>query len=103
MIELTFKIDDIDYDAAAELLLPMLTEQMANSDNPMLHRLFTGRQRLSVSAAKSFLKVMPQEKKDELMAKYLNTNKSRISKNLIQLAAKYNVYLKIKDIKAEIK
>ena len=104
MIEIKLQIDDIDYDTAIDVLLPVLADQMAKgTENPMLRRLFTGGQKLSASAAKSFISIMPKEKKDELVVKYINSNKADVSKKLMQLGAKNNVHLKIKDIKASSK
>lgn len=101
MIEIKIMIDDIDYDTAADVLLPIFAEQFVNgNDNPMLKQLFSGGQRLSASAAKSFISIMPQRKKDELVVRYLNANKEKISEQLMQYGAKNNVKLTIKNIES---
>ena len=102
MIEIKIQIDNIDYDSAADTLLPLLADQLAcSTDNPMLKQLFSGRQRLSLSAAKSFISVLPKEKKDELVVKYMNSNKVQLSQKLMQFAADNKIRLNIKNIEVE--
>lgn len=104
MIEITFQIDDIDYDSAADVLLPLCAEKIVDGlENPMIKKLVSNNQQISIGMLKSFIGMMPQSKKDELVVKYFNKNKNEIADELIKLMAQYKIRLKIKDIKTSNK
>ena len=100
MIELTVKIDDVDYASLAELLLPALEKEAESADMLWAKLLLLGKG-MSVSAAQSILKRMPQEKKDALAVKYINSNSVEIARKLEMTAAKNGFSLSIREIDAE--
>lgn len=98
MIELTLKIDEIDYDALAKLLLPALIEQLEQNS---LGRIFVRSPDAARSAAMNLLSRMTQEKKDALLAKYITQNGEKAAAVLEDMAGKNGIKLKISSVSAE--
>ena len=98
MIEITLKVDRVDYDALAELLLPALLGQMEQNS---LGRIFVRSPEAAQGAATKLLARLSQEKKDELLAKYLNQNRDKAEKALEEMAGRSGVSLRVCDISAK--
>lgn len=98
MIEITLKVDRVDYDALAELLLPALLGQMEQNS---LGRIFVRSPEAAQGAAKKLLARLSQEKKDELLVKYLNQNRDKAEKALEEMAGRSGVSLRVCDISAK--
>ena len=68
MIELKILIDEIDYDSVADFLVPLLVEKLKKEDKTGLFgSMLSGNSAMASNMARSLLKKMPQEKKDELV------------------------------------
>lgn len=98
MIELTIKIDHIDYNDLAELLLPMLMDQLPTDG--LAGRLLRSPDKAQ-SLVRELLSRMPQSQKDELLVKYLNQNSGKVMGKLEQLTAKNGVSVKLNDVHAK--
>ena len=70
MIEITLRVDEIDYDSLADLLLPALLERMS------------------------------QEQKDALLTKFLSSNREKGAELLQNMAAQNGVKLRVTDLEA---
>ena len=95
MIQLSLSLDDIDYAAASELLLPLLAEQLKKE-----HALVGGLlgSHAAEALTKSILNGMPQEKKDALLVKAAEAHKAEIAAKLESILREKNINLSIKDI-----
>lgn len=99
MIELTIKVEQIDYNDLAELLLPLLSEQLPKS-GLMGHLLRSPEKAQGLIT--ELLARMPQKQKDELMARYINQNSSKAAAKLEEMAAKNGVSLKLSEVIAKV-
>jgi hypothetical protein len=97
MIKLGIEITDIDYDSLIEQYLPLMTERLRQSGNPVAMLISNG---MPASMAKMILKKLPPATKDQLTADLLNTNKDQLSLLLKGLALEQKVRLEIGDLKA---
>ncbi len=101
MIELKLQVSDVDYDTLAELLLPAVMEQMGRaSDSPLWSRLLLSSQGFTAGAAKAVLARMSKEKKEEMLAGYINKNGSRIAELFMQMAASKGVGMTVSGVEA---
>lgn len=95
MIELKIDISDLDYGALAELLLPYMTQQSGGAD---ANSRLTGI--IGLGAAKALLAKMPAEKKDELLARYVNKNTERINKLIGDAAEAKGIKITVSNVRA---
>jgi len=98
MIELKLTLDELDYDALADRFLPVLTEQLRASGNPIGMLLSNG---MSASMAKGILHGLSKEKKEQLAVDLLNGNKSKIIAALEHAAGQQGFPLHICDAQAD--
>jgi len=98
MIELTIKVDHIDYNDLAELLLPMLSDRLPKDG--LMGRLLNSPERAE-KLVKEILGRMSQEQKDELLVKYINQNSVKAMTELEKAASRSGVSLKLRDIGAK--
>lgn len=97
MIKLEIEVRDIDYDSLIEQYLPVMTERLRETGNPVAMLLSNG---MPASMAKMILKKLPPATKDQLTADLVNTNKDQIIKLLTDLALGQKVRMEIADLKA---
>lgn len=95
MLELRIQVDDIDYENAAEGLIPLLAEQLSKENSNPLIKAFASSQGAVTGAAKAMLKVLTQKQKDELVIKCFNSNKAKLIDLAETEAAKNNVKIRI--------
>lgn len=100
MIELKIKICDIDYDALAELMTPMIIEHMKGSGG-FLGGILSAGGGAAAGAAKAFFKKLPREKKDELAVSFLNGNSYKIRELLENEGAKNGFKFSVADAEAK--
>lgn len=100
-MEIRINIDNIDYDALADRMMPMLIEQMANDKDDVVTRLMLLSQGFTESTVKMILSRMSQQKKDELLAKLINKNKSKIMGLFTDMAAGQGIRLTVTDVEAK--
>jgi hypothetical protein len=98
MIKIEIELKDIDYDNLIEQFLPVMTERLRQSNNPVALLLSNG---MPASMAKMILKKLPPATKDQLTADLINSNKEQLVKLLADLAQQNNVRLDIGDLKAK--
>lgn len=98
MIELTIRVDHIDYNDLAELLLPMLSDQMPKDG--LMGRLLRNPEKAQ-GLVMELLNRMPQSQKDELLVKYINQNSGKAMAKLEDMAAKNGVSMKLRDVHAK--
>jgi len=98
MIELTIKVDNINYTDLAELLLPMLSDQLPKDG--LMGRLLRDPKKAQ-GLVIELLNRMPQAQKDELLVKYINQNSGKAMAKLEDMAAKNGVYMKLRDVHAK--
>ncbi len=98
MIELTIKVDHIDYNDLAELLLPMLSDQLPKDG--LMGRLLRDPKRAQ-GLINELLNKMPQHQKDELLVKYINQNSGKAMAKLENMAAQNGVSMRLRDVSAK--
>ena len=98
MIELTIRVDSINYTDLAELLLPMLSDRLPKDG--LMGRLLNSPERAE-SLVKEILGRMSQEQKDELLVKYINQNSYKAMDKLEDAAARNGVSMKPGKISAK--
>ena len=98
MIEVRILLDDIDYDALAELLLPLIAEKLEEKGGFMA---LLGRNKDGMAGvARHLLKTMSQEKRDEFLLQLLQEKKPLVLKKATEKAAQLRTGVRIADISA---
>ena len=97
MIRIEFELTDIDYDSLIEQYLPVLTERLRQSGNPVAMLLSNG---MPSSMAKMILKNLPSATKDQLTADLINSNRDQLVRLLKETAQGQNVRLEITGLTA---
>ena len=98
MIEVRILLDDIDYDALAELLLPLIAEKLEEKGGFMA---LLGRNKDGMAGvARHLLKTMSQEKRDEFLLQLLQEKKSLVLKKANEKAAQLRTGVRIADVSA---
>ena len=97
MIEITLRVDEIDYDALADLLLPALLERV---ENDSIGRFFIRSPEAGEQMARKLLERMSQEQKDALLTKFLSSNREKGAALLQNMAAQNGVKLRVTDLEA---
>ena len=96
MIRLEMIVDDIDYEAVSDLLLPLLADK--TKDESRLAGNLLGSNAVG-SLARTMLRAMPQEKKDALVVKTLNGKKDLLMEKAEALLREKSIHLSIKELK----
>lgn len=99
MFELRIVVDDIDYENAADGLIPLLAQQLEKENSNPLTRAFVSSKNAVAGAIKAILRMMTQKQKDELVIKCFESNKQKLITAVEREAQKRNVEIKIKDTK----
>lgn len=98
MIEVRILLDDIDYDALVELLLPLIAEKLEEKGGIMA---LLGRNKDGMAGvARQLLKTMSQEKRDEFLLQLLQEKKMPVLKKANEKAADLRAGVTVKDISA---
>lgn len=98
MIELTVKVDYVNYNDLADLLLPMVEDKLPKDG--LAGRLLKDPARAE-ALVKELLNRMSQKQKDELLIKYINQNSIKAMRTLEDMAAKNGVSMRLGDIRAK--
>ena len=88
MIRLELTLTDVDFDTLIELYLPQLAEKLRASGNPVGMLLSNG---MSPAMAKTVLRTLSQEKKEQLCADLINGNSARIAELFESAAAQKGI------------
>ena len=97
-MKITLDISNVDYDALADVLLPMLEEQMG--DNVWFPAALTSGGK-ATQAAKSMLRRLPQQRKDAILANYINRSRDKIAALLMDAARTKGLNLAVSNVRAE--
>lgn len=100
MPEFRISVSDIDYGAAAELLLDMVGEKADASDSKAL-RLLSGMANAAGTLPKKAVNALPQNVKDEILVSLVNNFKDKLIGAVESKAAAKGVTLTIDDIAAK--
>lgn len=98
MIELRILLDDIDYDALAELLLPLAAQTLVEKGG--LWAMLGRNQEGMTGVARQLLKTMSQEKRDDFLLQLLQEKKSVLLDKANEKAAEREVGIRILDMSA---
>ena len=93
----SFQISDVDYDSLAELLAPMLEQQLG--DSVWFSSSLTGAR--AAQAAKAILARLPQSRKDAILKNYINRSGGKIAELLMNAAASKGVRLTVTNVRAQ--
>lgn len=97
MIEVRMLIDSIDYDSVAEMLVPLLAENLEQKGG-LMGKLAGSKKEFVTNAARKMLGKMSQEKKDEMVVDLLNKKHEMLIEKLSDLATSKGVKAKIRSI-----
>ena len=79
MIEVKILVDNINYESVAEFLVPLLAESMKNGEKGgILGSVLAGNPEMATNMARTILKTMSQEKKDELLLQMVAKHRDKI-------------------------
>lgn len=103
MIELKILLDNIDYDSLADVLVPLLAEKMKDGEKGgILGSILAGNPEAASTVARTLLKTMSQEKKNELLVQLIGKNRDKLLKKGRSLAASRGLELELCDVAARI-
>ena len=72
-------MDNINYESVAEFLVPLLAESMKNGEKGgILGSVLAGNPEMATNMARTILKTMSQEKKDELLLQMVAKHRDKI-------------------------
>lgn len=99
MIELKLLVDEVDYDSLAETLLPLVQDKLRDSGG-MLGGMLSGSPGMAAAMARTALRAMSQEKKDELLVQLVTKNRDKLLQKGSALAEKNGIKLHLYDVSA---
>lgn len=97
MIHIELTVDDLDYDMLIDRFLPIITEKLQQNNNPVAMLISNS---MPASMAKSIVKQLPQDKKDQLAADLINQFGGEIEQGAENVAAQYGIHVSVHDLKA---
>ncbi|MGE4484453.1 MAG: hypothetical protein AB7C97_04960 [Oscillospiraceae bacterium] len=100
MIRIEMEVEELDYNTLIDQYLPVMVEKLRQTNNPVAMLLSNG---MPAAMAKSILKSLPQEKKDELTADLINSYNTKIAEKAEDFAKQQNINVSIRQITASIK
>ena len=89
---LLVNVDEIDYASLAALLIPMVAN---SSGGALLDRMGL----LTPEKTASILNMLPQEKKDAMLAAYINKNSGKAAELIMKLAGDKGYKLRVSEVK----
>mgnify|MGYP004464372201 CR=1 FL=1 len=95
MIELKLLVDEVDYDSLAETLLPLVQDKLRDSGG-----MLSGSPEMAAAMARTALRAMSQEKKDELLVQLVTKNRDKLLQKGGELAEKNGIKLHLYDVSA---
>ena len=97
--ELKLLVDEVDYDSLAETLLPLVQDKLRDSGG-MLGGMLSGSPEMAAAMARTALRAMSQEKKDELLVQLVTKNRDKLLQKGGELAEKNGIKLHLYDVSA---
>jgi len=101
MIEVKIKINEVDYGAAVDVLMPVLLDKLCSLCDPVT-KILLGK-RMSGPAAKAALDKLPQRTKEELAAACLNHYSEEISRLMVNVAAQKGIGVQVGGVEVSVK
>ena len=95
MLRLELELNELDYSALAEVLRPLMAEELRQQGNPM-----AGLLSASPEMAKKLLSRLSQGQLDSLAAQAINRNASTMARRGEALAAEQGVRTRIVNVRA---
>lgn len=99
MIKVVIEIDDIDYNALIDRYLPLMTEKLRQTNNPIAMLLSNG---MPAAMAKNIVKGLPREKKERLTAELFNAYSSVLAGQLEELGRQNDVRFTVRSMRAGV-
>lgn len=99
-MKITIELNDIDYGALAEQLLPLVQAGLAQKDDAgsaILSKLAG----MPPAFAGKMVDMLPQETKDEIAVMLVNSNKEKIMDSVLEFAAKKGLSFRIDSFDVE--
>lgn len=97
MIKLELTLDNIDYNALIDVLLPTMMDKLAVSDDPKLRMVA----KFPPAMASAALKSLPEEKKEEITVVLLDKYKWKLVSGLYSLTGQYGISADVTDVKVK--
>ena len=98
MIELTVRLDNIDYFSLAEYLVPLMTDQIDRGG--ILGSMMAKNPNMATGIVKTILGKMTQEQRDEFLCQQLEKNRDALIRKGTQAAARQRIQVQICDVSA---
>jgi hypothetical protein len=93
MIELTVRLDEIDYDSLAEYLVPLFADKIDRGG--ILGGMLSKNKGMATGIVKTILSKMTQEQRDRLVAEQLTKNREKLLKAANEAAARQGIRGKV--------
>ena len=101
MIELKILVDNIDYDSLADFLVPLIAEKMKEGDRGgILGGVLAKNPDTAKAMARTLLKTMSQEKRDELVLQLLTKHRDKLLQKGRGILHKKGINMELCDVTA---
>lgn len=97
MIHIELSVEELDYDMLIDRFLPVITEKLQQSNNPVAMLISNG---MPAAMAKTIIRQLPQDKKDQLAADLINQFACKIEQGAENAAAQNGIRVSVRDLKA---
>lgn len=97
MIHMELTLEDLDYDMLIDRFLPVIREKLQQNSNPIAMLLSNG---MPAAMAKTILKQLPQDKKDQLAADLINQFSGKIGQAVEDAAVQHDIRVAVRDLQA---
>jgi hypothetical protein len=101
MIELTIRLDEIDYDSLAEYLVPLFADQIDRGG--ILGGMLSKNKGMAVGIVKMILGKMTQQQRDKLVCEQLMKNQAKLLKTANEAVARQGIRGRVVDFDAAAK
>lgn len=95
MLRLELELNELDYTALAEVMLPLMAEELKRQGNPMAALLSS-----SPEMAKKLLSHLTQSQMDNIAAQAINHNASMMARRAEEMAAEKGVHAWVVSVRA---
>ncbi|MBQ0037078.1 MAG: hypothetical protein KBS74_00210 [Clostridiales bacterium] len=100
MIEVRILVDSVDYDSVAELLVPMVAENL-EAKGGLMGKLVGSKKEFAANTARKVLGKMSQDKKNELVVDLINKKRNLLKSKIGEAMANKGIKAKICSISAK--
>lgn len=95
MLRLELELNELDYTALAEVMLPLMAEELKRQGNPMAALLSS-----SPEMAKKLLSHLSQSQMDNIAAQAINHNAGTMARRAEELARQQGVHARVVSVRA---